>query len=400
MKILYITAQTPYGDGEQFIPPEIIEMMNKGNEIIVVPLRPNRDLAKGGETRQIAKYTKYVPLINVKVVLCAAAVLFKHPIKYFKILGNILINSGSVLKVFKNLLLLGKGLVIADIAKENKVEHIHAHWASTPSTAAFIASYMSGIQYSFTSHRWDIAENNMLRKKAETAKFIRVIDDPGFKEMIGFIGEANKEKCHKIHVGVQIADAEVKPKKKRDYFYIVTPANFVEKKGHKYLIEAIEKLVKMGYSIKCSFYGSGPLENQLIDNIEKLGMSDSIKVCGKIAHDDLLKMYLEGEVDCVALPSIVTADGEKEGIPVSLMEAMAYNIPAVSTYTGGIPELLGEDCGVLVHEKNIDELVQGLKKLIDDEGYRKTVEVNGYKRVYDEFYISSVVTKMLKLMKD
>lgn len=400
MKILYITAQTPYGDGEQFIPPEIIEMMNKGNEIIVVPLRPNRDLAKGGETRQIAKYTKYVPLINVKVVLCAAAVLFKHPIKYFKILGNILINSGSVLKVFKNLLLLGKGLVIADIAKENNVEHIHAHWASTPSTAAFIASYMSGIQYSFTSHRWDIAENNMLRKKAETAKFIRVIDDPGFKEMIGFIGEANKEKCHKIHVGVQIADAEVKPKKKRDYFYIVTPANFVEKKGHKYLIEAIEKLVKMGYSIKCSFYGSGPLENQLIDNIEKLGMSDSIKVCGKIAHDDLLKMYLEGEVDCVALPSIVTADGEKEGIPVSLMEAMAYNIPAVSTYTGGIPELLGEDCGVLVHEKNIDELVQGLKKLIDDEGYRKTVEVNGYKRVYDEFYISSVVTKMLKLMKD
>ncbi|WP_234119262.1 glycosyltransferase family 4 protein [Clostridium hydrogenum] len=400
MKILYITAQTPYGDGEQFIPPEIIEMMNKGNEIIVVPLRPNRDLAKGGETRQIAKYTKYVPLINVKVVLCAAAVLFKHPIKYFKILGNILSNSGSVLKVFKNLLLLGKGLVIADIAKENNVEHIHAHWASTPSTAAFIASYMSGIEYSFTSHRWDIAENNMLRKKAETAKFIRVIDDPGFKEMVGFIGEANKEKCHKIHVGVQIADAEVKPKKKRDYFYIVTPANFVEKKGHKYLIEAIEKLVKMGYSIKCSFYGSGPLEKQLIDNIEKLGMSDSIKVCGKIAHDDLLKMYLEGEVDCVALPSIVTADGEKEGIPVSLMEAMAYNIPAVSTYTGGIPELLGEDCGVLVHEKNIDELVEGLKKLIDDDGYRKTVEVNGYKRVYDEFYISSVVTKMLKLMKD
>lgn len=400
MKILYITAQTPYGDGEQFIPPEIIEMMNKGNEVLVVPLRPSHDLAKGGETGKIAKYTKYVPLISIKVVLCAVAILFKHPIKYFKILGSILTNSGSLLKVLKNLLLLGKGLVIGDIAKKNNIEHIHAHWASTPSTAAYIASYMYGIEYSFTSHRWDIAENNMLREKAETAKFIRVIDDPGYEEMLGFIGNENKDKCHKIHVGVEITDAEVKPKKKRDYFYIVTPANFVEKKGHKYLIEAIEKLIKMGYSIKCSFYGSGPLEKQLIDSIEEAGISDSVKVCGKIAHDDLLKLYLEGEVDCVALPSIVTADGEKEGIPVSLMEAMAYNIPAVSTYTGGIPELLGDDCGVLVNEKNVDELVQGLKRLIDDAEYRNTVEINGYKRVYAEFYISSVVTKMLKLMND
>lgn len=400
MKILYITAQTPYGDGEQFIPPEIIEMMNKGNEVLVMPLRPNHNLSKGEEIRQVAEHTKYVPLISVKVILSAVPIFFRHPLKYFSLLGNIFVHSGSVLKTLKNLLLISKGLVASDFVIKNNIEHIHAHWASTPSTTAFIASYMSGVPYSFTSHRWDIAENNMLRKKAETAKFIRVIDDPGFEEMIGFIGEDNKKKCHKIHVGVQITDAEIKPKKKRDYFYIVTPANFVEKKGHKYLIEAIEHLKKMGYSIKCSFYGSGPLEKELNEYITKMKLDDCVKICGKIAHDDLLRLYLNGEVDCVALPSIVTSDGEKEGIPVSLMEAMAYNIPAVSTYTGGIPELLGDDSGVLVNEKNVDELTEGIKKLIDDKNYREKIERNGYKRVHEEFYISSVVDKMLRLMKD
>lgn len=400
MRICYITSQTPYGTGEQFILPEILKLKEKSNDVIIIPIKPEVKLAAGKEPEAVSKDTIYIPLFSFKVFIKSFGYFLSHPGKIFNIISKILKYSGTLTKILKNLVVLPKGIVTGIVISKKNIDHIHCHWASTPATVGYIAANISNTSWSFTSHRWDIAENNMLVEKARTAKFIRVIDDPGYNEMVGFIGEGNKSKCKKIHVGVNMSSSSEFFREKRDDFIIVMAANFIEKKGHIYLLKSLINIKNKGYKVYCHFYGDGPLEQSLKDKAKEYNVDDMISFDGKIAHDKLIKQYTDGKVDCVVLPSIVTEDGEKEGIPVSLMEAMAAKIPVISTNTGGIYELLRDNCGILIEEKNSKQLEEGIEKLISSKELQKQIADDGYNMVINDFYISNVVDRMLKLFKD
>lgn len=401
MRIVYITAQTPYGRGEQFILPEIIEIKNKGHELIVIPVRPEREIASGKEPEEVANYTIPIPLVDIRTLLKSMFIFIKHPLKVIKVIFKIVMCSGSPKKIIKNLIVLPKGLVIGQVLKGKRIDHIHAHWASTSSTLAYIISELTGIPWSFTAHRWDITENNMLKEKARSAKFIRVISKNGYKEMLLYIGEEYKDKCYVMHVGIKVNSnfERINIKKENSSFIIATPANLIKVKGHIYLIHAIKKLIDEGNDIYCYFFGKGPLECELKQLVKQFNLEDKIIFKGQIAHDQLLNLYEIGEVNCVVLPSIVTDDGEKEGIPVALMEAMAYKIPVISTNTGGIPELLGDGAGIIVEQKNSDELAEAIRSLILNEDLRKDLGEKGYKKVNNEFNLSRIVDELLLLMK-
>jgi glycosyltransferase involved in cell wall biosynthesis len=402
MKIAYITSQTPYGKGEQFILPEILEVIKKGHDVVVIPVRPEKEIALGDEPKEVAKFTMHIPLLSLNLILKSFLIFIKHPLRVVEIIFKILRHSGSLGKILKNLLIIPKGLVVSEILKKRKINHIHAHWASTPSTLAYIASELTGIPWSFTAHRWDIAENNMLREKRKTAKFIRVISKSGYNKILEIIGDKYKDKCVVLHMGVSInkfSDKKEKSSEKdKDSFVIGTPANLVEVKGHKYLIEAIKILVQKGYSIKCYFFGNGPLREELEKNVDKMNLKDIIIFEGNVPHDKLLKLYADNEVDCVVLPSIVTDKGEHEGIPVSLIEAMAHKIPVISTNTGGIPELLEGGAGIIVAQKNSDELAKAIMKLMNDEKLREELGEKGFEKVKKEFNLSKIVEELLYLM--
>lgn len=399
MRIVYITAQTPYGNGEQFILPEILEVKRKGNEVIVIPIRPEKNVGKGEEPKKVSEYTIYIPLISLSVLLKSILIFLKHPVKACKIIFSILKNSGSIRKIIKNLIVLPKGLVTGEVIKKYNIDHIHAHWASTPSTVAYIASKISDISWSFTTHRWDIAENNMIAEKARSAKFIRTISERGKNEILNFIDKKDRFKCYVIHMGINIiSDVEIKTHINRSYFVIATPANLIEIKGHKYLIYALKKLINLNYNIIYYIIGSGSSENELKDLVNNLDLNDYIIFKGKIPHNELLDIYYKGEIDCVILPSIKTINGEEEGIPVALMEAMAYKIPVISTNTGGIAELLDDGAGIIVEDKNSDALAEAIIKLIKDKELQKKLKEKGYKKVYSEFYLPNVVDKLINLM--
>ncbi|MFX0548017.1 glycosyltransferase [Hathewaya histolytica] len=398
MKICYVTSQTPYGKGEQFILPEINKLNERNNQVTIIPVRPDAELATGEEARSLAGSTIRESLISFKIFAISLKVFFLNPIKGLKILKDIFTDSRGVGKIIKNICVMPKGLYISQLIREKGIEHIHCHWASTSSTMGYIASLLSGVPFSITAHRWDIAENNMLRVKAKHCKFIRVIDDPGYEEMIEFIGDEHKYKCTKIHVGVDIKSNNVEnviTKEKSNSFIMAMAANFVEKKGHIYLIEALKDLKKKAYDFKLYLYGSGELEDELKSLVKKYDLEKEVIFAGKIAHDALLEKYYNREIDCFVLPSIVTESGEKEGIPVSLMEAMAAKIPVVSTYTGGIYELIDGKTGLIVEEKNSKVLEEAIESLINDIDLRKNLAEEGAKKVSEEFHISTVA-KMLE----
>jgi glycosyltransferase involved in cell wall biosynthesis len=108
-------------------------------------------------------------------------------------------------------------------------------------------------------------------------------------------------------------------------------------------------------------------------------------------------MYKERIVDILILPSINTGNGEFEGIPVSLMEAMAFGIPVISTDTGGIPELIGDGSGIMVKEKDPEAIAVSIEKLMNDKPYYDFISERGRKKIERDFNVSIISKELLKL---
>lgn len=396
MKILYITAQTPYGQGETFILEELLEVKNQQVNLLVIPRNPTKEIFHP-QAEEILKNVIRLPLINFEMFISFIIMLFTKPI-IWRILRKIVRNSRTLKICLKNLAVLPKGIYCAKIIQQQDITHIHSHWGSTTATMAYIISELTNIPWSFTLHRWDIAENNMLEEKVKSSMFVRCISEHGKNELLNIIGENYNEKIMVVYMGVTVPPDFQKPLK--NFLTLATPANFLEVKGHKYLIEACSILIKKDIrNFQCVFFGDGPLKTQLHNLIKEKNLSDYIKIHRFIPHKELIEKYKNNEIDLVILPSITTKDGEHEGIPVSLMEAMAYGIAVISTNTGGIPELLSDGDGIIVEEKSPEQLAEAIKKIIEDECFRREVSEKCYLRVQTKFDIKKNVKFFLSIAR-
>jgi len=399
MKIAYITAHTPFGRGETFVLEEMLAIAELGVELVIIPRNPPKEVFHCS-AQKLLDQTIYLPLFNLQIFLSFLKTALLN-LRFWKIIGKILRDSRTSKILVKNLAVVPKAVFIAGLLRQTGVEHIHAHWGSTTATMAWIASELTGIPWSVTLHRWDIAENNLLKLKTERAAFVRCIAEDGKREVLSIVGEAYKDKVIVVHMGVLPPDGSLlQSRQSRPEFVIACPANFVPVKGHRFLIKACAQLVEKGIqNFRCLLIGDGPLEATIRQQITELGMEEFILLLGRLPHEELLGMYARGEVDLVVLPSIVTSEGEKEGIPVALMEAMAYGIPVISTLTGGIPELLKEGAGLLVPPASATDLAKAITLVIKNEDFRKSLSRKGRERILAEFDLRKNAAALLEMMR-
>jgi glycosyltransferase involved in cell wall biosynthesis len=116
-------------------------------------------------------------------------------------------------------------------------------------------------------------------------------------------------------------------------------------------------------------------------------------------HQERLKEYLN-QADIFVLPSLTADNGDMDGIPISLMEAMAMEIPTVSTFVSGIPELIEDGkSGLLVREKDAVALANALQQLLEDEALRKRLGREGRQKILRDFDIDKNVSQLSALFK-
>ncbi len=145
---------------------------------------------------------------------------------------------------------------------------------------------------------------------------------------------------------------------------LITISRLVEKKGVEYGIRAVAQLVARRRDVHYTIIGDGPLRGDLEALIGRLEMGGRITVLGSRNHDAVLANLNRSHI--AVAPSVTSQDGDQEGIPVSLMEAMATGMPVVSTIHSGIPELVHDGVsGRLVPERDADALARALEALID-----------------------------------
>lgn len=399
MKICYITVQAPFGAGEAFILEEMFEAKRQGVDLLIIPRNPSKEVFHK-DAKELLENTIWLPLINLGMIFYFCRALLTK-IALWKILGTIPCCSRTPWIFIKNLMVLPKGIFVSKMIQKEKITHIHAHWGSTTATMAYIISRITGISWSFTLHRWDIKENNMLKEKVKSAKFIRCISQHGEAELFDIIDDVHKDRIEIIHMGVRLPGIlELKEKEANlKKFTITVPANLLEVKGHRYLIEACFILIEQGIkNFQCIFYGEGPLMAELKNLVKEKELTGYIRMPGAISHEKIMQMYCDKETDVVILPSIITNKGEHEGIPVALMEAMAYGIPVISTNTGGTVELLSDGAGMIVEEKNSKKLAGAIKNLMENNNLQKELKELGREKIQNDFDLHKNVQALLKLM--
>jgi len=398
--IAYITANTPFGAGEEFVLTELIALKEAGGDILIIPRdKPNMIFHKKAEL--LLKDTLNIPWLDFKILWQFLNYIFIKPVSLFDIVNNTAFKARNMRIALKNLIVLSKALYLSKICKQISISHIHAHWASTTATMAYIISKATGIPWSFTAHRWDITENNLLREKCETASFVRAISEKGRGEMIEIIKDVPlTKKISVIHMGVVMPEFNKVSYSRSNLFSFICPANLVLVKGHKYLFEACQILADKNLEFKCIIAGDGPLEHELKGMVNQLDLGNYINFLGRLSHDEIINLYSSGRVDAVVIPSIITEYGEAEGIPVALMEAMSYGIPVISTNTGGIPELIGDGSGVIVNEKDPKAIADAIERLMKDTSYYEFMSQLGRRKVEKEFNLSLISKELLNLFSN
>jgi glycosyltransferase involved in cell wall biosynthesis len=147
-------------------------------------------------------------------------------------------------------------------------------------------------------------------------------------------------------------------------------------------------------TIEIDAYGEGPLLQQLQMEAERLGVSSLLTFRGAASHGALLERLASKSYDFAVLPSVTAADGDKEGIPVFLMEAMAAGLPVISTKNGGIEELLRDGAGILIEERDVDGLADAMLTLAENGELRSRLAVAGRERVAASFSISQTADRL------
>jgi glycosyltransferase involved in cell wall biosynthesis len=396
MRITYIAASLPYGSGEIFLAPEIKEFLRQGHELAVVALQP-RGREVHDDVKSLLPIMVIQPLFSLPILYGALCEAMSSPLRTTAGIA-MLLRSRKFNIAIKNLAMFPKALWLARLVRRAGTNHIHAEWGGCTSTLGMIAGKVSGVPWSFTVHSWELVENNLLRVKAESATVVRVVSRFGERRLRGHVGD--RAPVHVIHVGIDLPPEPVVPRPPRDQFRILVVAALVPIKGIEFLIKAWAVLRDRGIKVSVEIFGKGPLRETLTGLIIQAAAEDYIALRGLMLHDRLLSQMSPANYDAAVLPSIVASNGQQEGIPMALVEAMARGIPVIATQTGGIVELLEGGAGMLVPPADPEALADAIEALYRDPELRAQLRATGRQRIEDQFRVEASVKELTARMTE
>jgi glycosyltransferase involved in cell wall biosynthesis len=390
MKLAYVTSLFPFAPEEQFFEPEI-RALAREVDVLVVPVRPP---SRTSAYPDLGVASLHLPLFSAKVARLALREFARSPRAALAALREVAFGKSSLRSRAVNLMTFPKALAVAREARRLGVDHLHAAWLTTPATLAYVVWRLTGITYSISAHSHDIFAKNLVAEKVRTARFTRVISERNCRRMRRKLPPALAARCVVGHLGVDLPAAPgVAPARQPR---IVCIARLHPVKGHVHLLEALRLLRERGYAFTCDLAGDGELRDSLIEMVERLGLTGRVRFLGNVPHAELTAALAKGAYDVAVLASL-ERPGEREGIPVALMEAMAAGLPVVATRTGSLDELVVPGTGVLVEQADPAALAAGLEPYLVDAAERRAAGERGRAFVRAEFEASETTRRLLQL---
>jgi len=276
---------------------------------------------------------------------------------------------------------------VADRARREGVTCLHAHFANRSTTVAYYASRLLEIPFSFTAHAFDIYGSHdfrVLASKMRAARFVVTVSDYNARYLAERAG-APVPRIELVRNGIDLEHfapaAEPPP---AEPFTILAVARLIEKKGLDVLVDACGRLRDRGRSFRCRIVGKGLLRAQLKTQIAGLRLEDRVALLAPHTQNEIVARFHEAHV--LALPCVVGADGNRDGLPVSIVEALACGVPVVATPTTGIPEAVIDGInGRIVPERDPEALAEALEELLVDRDRLELLRRAARPSVVDRF---------------
>jgi len=383
---------------ETFILFEILRLKELGAQVEIYPLLREHQAVVHQAAEELIPEINFRPFLSLSVLYAQLHYIVRKPAIYFKTLFEVLWGTLGSMRYFAGAVVyFPKAVLFAYEMAQKRVEHVHAHFANHPALVALVIHRLAGIPFSFTAHGADLqADQHMLDRKVAAAEYVISISQYNKELMVAECGEQYRGKIRVIHCGVDLDDFKVQTTRSTSPFHILCVASFVEVKGHEYLIAACRTLRDRGMDFVCSLAGDGPLRGKIEAQIEALGLRKHIKLHGNLPRQSVAALLAKSDV--LALTSIRTDAGWREGIPVALMEGMACGLPVVSTKMSGIPELVDSGLnGILVPPRDSEAIAKALETLAKDKNLRAAMGRAGREKVAREFNLRQNAEELLDL---
>ncbi|MEM9979098.1 MAG: glycosyltransferase [Cyanobacteria bacterium P01_D01_bin.2] len=373
---------------ETFILNEILELEKQGINLHIFSLRrpaqgsihPGVERVKAAVTYLPTLLPEYDPAQEKDLLDAHLALFHKDNAAYFQALRFYMDRTED-----RRLHEFLQGGYLAWKLQQLGITHLHAHFANVPTATAEIAQAFSSISYSITAHAKDIYLNDAVALDRRMAKAEFVLTCTDYNRQYLEQVSTSRTPIHLAYHGLDVERFSPTPKAQQfEVPMILSVGRFCEKKGFPYLLKACHLVKQVGIPFHCKIVGYGPLEGAIRQQINKLNLDDHITLVGKLTQDQLIEVYQQA--DMFVLPCLVTGDGDRDGIPNVLLEAMSMEISVISTDISGISELVESNYnGLLVPEKDELSLAQALEALIRQPELRTTLGKAGRLTVMDKF---------------
>ena len=277
---------------------------------------------------------------------------------------------------------------LARLVTARKIDHLHAHFATSAASIARLAARFARISYSFTAHAKDIFHETVdeadLRRKLSDASSVVTVSNFNVRFLKQKFGE-DASKVRRVYNGLDLHQFKYQAPLDRPA-RIVSVGRLVEKKGFDVLIDACAHLRDQGSRFECDIIGSGEQEQVLLDRIRNHGLNSRVRLLGSRPQSEVIRRISSSAL--FAAPCVIGSDGNADGLPTVLLEAMALGTPCVSTDVTGIPELIRhEETGLLVPQHDPLRLAEAMIRLLQESALRVQLATAARRLIEDEFDI-------------
>ena len=259
--------------------------------------------------------------------------------------------------------------VLAALARARGIGHLHAHFASDAATVAMLAARLAEVPFSITAHAKDIyhdyddaeAHRAFLVRKLREAAFTVTVSDYNKAYLQGLAG--SEARIERLYNGVDLARLQVhhQPREER---LVVAVGRLVEKKGFGHLVAACHRLRRRGVDFRCVLIGEGPERARLEGMIERWELGEQVALLGALPQEAVFDWLRRATL--FTLPCVVSASGDRDGLPTVILECMALGTPVVATEVAGLPEMIEDGVsGRLVPPRDEAALADALQHLLE-----------------------------------
>lgn len=385
VKIAYLTGEYPRAT-DTFIQREVAQLRAQGFEVQTCSIRRTGvEHLVGPEQRAEAAGTFYVlaaaarPLRSLRAHWRALRHDFGGWWRGLRLAWRT--SPGGVKATLYQLFYFAEAVVLADELRAQGVQHLHNHIAKASCTVAMLCREISGIPYSFTLHGPDIFFEPIrwrLDEKIARATFVACISDFCRSQGMVFSDPSHWHRMHIVHCGVQ--PGRYQPPETRPGTRALFVGRLAAVKGIPVLFHAVQGLLPDIPGFHLTLVGDGPERKVLESMARKMGLAKNIHFLGYKSQNEVAQLLREH--DLLVLPSFA------EGVPVVLMEAMAAELPVVTTQIAGVPELVSDGVsGRLVPPGDADSLQAALAEVLGNPDRAATMGRAGRARVVDQFDI-------------